>query len=345
MIAGPRDARTAPTEPSAIASLGGARRSLLGCRPLKESLARLRPLASPGSHGAWTLRAGLALPISERSACVRTSSSACTRSPRGSRRATAFIEPADLDLALLEGVVRARGLHDELTGELFAAVETHAGEVLYVRLTAEAAEFIGDGDIVRVGRTAEAWIKPTDRVLVGDRRAERRPLRPGGASPPARGRPATGTPARDLVAGNLRRLERLERYGLVTRLPEGTWQVPLDLLAQLQAREVSHPRHALLVQYLGAPLRVQTGYAGPTWLDKQLGAAEGPGTPVGLRPGAGRRHAESERSICCLSASTPVRRTTRRSWRPRSGCCSGGAERPSSKPPSMKVPGQYGGSS
>ena len=285
-------------EPKAIASLRGTQKPTLLAR--LGILVRLG-LASPGSHGAWTLRQGWLTDLGElglRTDIIKRLHQVAPAEPSRYR----IIEPADLT-APIEGVVRARGLHDELTGELFAAVETHAGEVLYVRLTTEAAEFIGDGDVVRVSRTAEAWIKPTDRVLVAI--AERN----GGLYDPAahlrqlEGAQRQGTPARDLVAGNLRRLERLERYGLVTRLPEGTWRVPLDLLAQLQARENTHPRHALLVQYLGAPLRVQTGYAGPTWLDKQLGAAEGgPGRFAGELASAAR-----ERAVYLLSLGLDAR--------------------------------------
>ncbi|HVZ88954.1 MAG TPA: DUF3363 domain-containing protein [Polyangia bacterium] len=285
-------------EPRAIASLRGTQKPTLLAR--LRTLARLG-LASPASNGAWSLRQGWLTDLGQLG--LRTDIIKRLHQVAPAERSRyRILEPADLT-APIEGVVRARGLHDELTGELFAAVETHAGEVLYVRLTAEAAEFIGDGDIVRVGRTAEAWIKPTDRVLVAV--AERN----GGLYDPEahlrqlQSAPRSGTPARDLVTGNLRRLERLERYGLVTRLPEGTWQVPADLLAQLQAREVSHPRHALLVQYLGAPLCVQTGYAGPTWLDKQLGAAEGgPGRFAGELVAAAR-----ERAVYLLSLGLDAR--------------------------------------
>ena len=52
----------------------------------------------------------------------------------------------------------------------------------------------------------------------------------------------------DLVAANVRRSDRLQRYGLVERQADGCWRVPPDLIAQLEGREQSHPRHALRIQ-------------------------------------------------------------------------------------------------
>jgi len=243
-------------------------------------LARLRTLArlglaAPGNNGAWTLAESWhedLVRLGQRNDIIKRLHQVAPAEPSRYR----VIEPADLN-APIEGVVRARGLHDELTGELFAAVETQTGELHYVRLTSEAAEFVGDGDIIRVARTTESWIKPTDHVLVKvtgrnggvyDPKAHLQQLEAVGG---------TNAPPRDLVDGNVRRLERLQRYGLVARLPDGTWQVPPDLLGRLQAREASHPRLAVRIEYLGAPLRVQARYAGPTWLDRQVVAgSEGP---------------------------------------------------------------------
>jgi len=261
-------------QPQAIATIRGQMKPTVLAR--LRTLARLG-LASPGNNGAWTVRDGWQADLAQlgaRNDIIKRLHQVVPADPTRYR----FIHSAEL-AAPIEGVVRARGLHDELTGELFAAVETRAGEVHYVRLSAEAAEFVGEGDIVRVGRTSESWIKPTDRVLVAI--AERS----GGVYDPsahlrqleALGR--SGTSPRDLVDGNLRRLERLERYGLATRCPDDTWQVPVDLLVQLQAREATHPRHAILVQYLGAPLHLQARYPGPTWLDRQPPAELTAGSP------------------------------------------------------------------
>jgi len=50
------------------------------------------------------------------------------------------------------------------------------------------------------------------------------------------------------TAVNLRRLERLERFKIVSRRPDGTWLVPPNLLAILRDRERTHPRLRVVVE-------------------------------------------------------------------------------------------------
>jgi type IV secretory pathway VirD2 relaxase len=142
-----------------------------------------------------------------------------------------FIEPSELS-APIEGVLRGKGLHDELTGELFAGIETASGETHYVRLDPRAAEWLQAGDVVRVSQAAEPWVKPTDQVVA--RVAE---LNGGVYDPSAHLKQLAALPQKtaapaDLIAGNVRRLERLERYGLVVRLSGERWRVPADLVQQ-----------------------------------------------------------------------------------------------------------------
>ena len=53
------------------------------------------------------------------------------------------------------------------------------------------------------------------------------------------------------------RLERLARYRLarLVSCPDGRWQVPADLIAQLESRERTHPRHLLRIEKARAPER------------------------------------------------------------------------------------------
>jgi type IV secretory pathway VirD2 relaxase len=157
-----------------------------------------------------------------------------------------------------QGVVKGKGLHDELEGTMFIAVETQGRVAYYVPVTPEVAESVRQGDNVRVGSHAEGWVKPTDRILA------RAAQETGGVYDPVHHQraleamrqrqppvdPGTPSPA-DLVSANLRRLERLERYNLVSRLPDGRWRVAPDLVAQLEAREHSHPQHRLRVEAVG----------------------------------------------------------------------------------------------
>jgi hypothetical protein len=186
-------------------------------------------------------------------------------------------------------MVRGKGLHDELAGSMFIAVETQTRIAYYVPVALEVAESVRQGDKVRVTGHAEGWVKPTDRILA--RAAQEN----GGIYDPVhhqraleafrRHQPAAdvgGPSPADLVSANLRRLERLERYNLVSRLPDGRWRVAPDLVAQLEAREHSHPQHRLRVEAVGieapAPDRSRATEAADraaigAQLAKQLGLA------------------------------------------------------------------------
>jgi hypothetical protein len=195
--------------------------------------------------------------------------------------------------APVEGVVRGKGLHDELAGSVFAAIESKDGATHYVLLDDRTAAALEPGDIVRAVPSVEPWVKPTDKVLAKVAGAA------GGLYDPkahlaqldAAHRPPDAPAPAVLVAGNVRRLERLEHYGLVRR--QGTaWRIPADLIAQLEARERSHPRRRLRVEYCGADLRTQATYPGPTWLDRQAAAPDG--APWGF--GAELRRAVEDRA-------------------------------------------------
>jgi uncharacterized protein DUF3363 len=160
--------------------------------------------------------------------------------------------------APFEGIVVGKGLDDELTGQMFAAVQTSAGQGYYIRLRPEVAESLRKGEMVRVGVQTESWLKPSDRII------ERFARENGGIYDPTRHQRALETLPRASGAGdepspaqrvtaNIRRLERLARYRLATRLSDGRWQVVPNLISELEARERTHPRHLFRVEPVRAP--------------------------------------------------------------------------------------------
>ncbi|MEP6654225.1 MAG: DUF3363 domain-containing protein [Myxococcales bacterium] len=174
---------------------------------------------------------------------------------------------------MFEGVVRRKGLHDELRGDAYAVIETADGRAAYTRIDSAAAEALTEGSIARVSVERQTWNKPMDRVLeqvarendgVYDARLHLTQLQ---------ARPVTveGRDVRpeEVVAANVRRLARLERHQLVTRLEDGRWRVPQSLVRQLQERDVSHPRYALRAETVAPSLREQITRRAPTWLDVQ----------------------------------------------------------------------------
>ena len=159
-----------------------------------------------------------------------------------------------------EGRVIGKGLDDELSSRMFVAVQSPGGGSYYVRLAPDVAEKLREGDTIRVGFEVERWLKPADRIVA--RFAEEN----GGKYDPvrhqqalealARARPQTNEPTpAQRVAANVRRLERLERYDLVSQLPNGRWHIRPDLLSQLEDRERTHPQHRMRVERIG-PERV-----------------------------------------------------------------------------------------
>jgi len=190
-------------------------------------------------------------------------------------RAIAFqiVDPAK-PVASFEGTLIGKGLDDELTGQMFAAVANAAGEPFYVRLAPEMAERLREGEAVRVGFDAEPWLKPADKIIA------RFAAKNGGVYDPVRHqraletlhRPQPGAPIptpAERVAANVRRLERLARYRLAARLPDGRWQVPADLVTALDARERTHPQHRLRVESVAERERIELGRA----ISQQLGVS------------------------------------------------------------------------
>lgn len=181
------------------------------------------------------------------------------------------------ETAPIEGVLRRKGLHDELRGDMYAVVEDARSQAHYVRIDAATAGPLTEGSIVRVAVQRDTWAKDMDAVL------EKVASQNGGIYDPRRhlstlkARPLAIAgrkvePA-DVVAANVRRLERLARYRLVSPLSDGRWRVPVDLVAQLKSREVSHPRTRLRIDEIAPDLPAQVSRRGPTWLDSAVAGA------------------------------------------------------------------------
>jgi type IV secretory pathway VirD2 relaxase len=247
-------------------------------RDLRLVLARLRvlkdlALVRPGFTGAWTFTDGWMdrlRALSERGDIIKRLHNLAGGDVSRYRLGGLSDVSAPID-----GVVRGKGLHDELRGDLFAAVETTAGDTHYIRLDLSSPP-LKAGDVVRLNPLVEPWVKPTDLVIARQAAAAAGIYDPTRHLAELKALPARpGASPADLVAGNVRRLERLERYGLVQRQPTGAWRIPLDLVQQLESRERTHPRRRLRVEVLGADLRTQATHPGPTWLDSQRLAQEG----------------------------------------------------------------------
>jgi type IV secretory pathway VirD2 relaxase len=156
--------------------------------------------------------------------------------------------------ASVEGVIRHKGLHDELTGAPFVIVETPKKEAHYVRLDPLGADGLVAGERVRITATPGKWVTAPDQVIQRVAAEDR-----GFYSAPVhlqqlRLRPVMiegrQVPPESIVEVNVRRLKRLERYNLVTRIAEGHWKVPPNLVDLLRDRERTHPQHRIEIERL-----------------------------------------------------------------------------------------------
>lgn len=131
-------------------------------------------------------------------------------------------------------------------------VETTRKEAHYVRLEQADAEQLVVGERVRVAAVRDRWLTAPDQAIaraaaanrgIYSARSHHRELILGPVMVEGR-----RVPPESIIEVNLRRLERLARYNLVTRLPDGNWKIPPNLMDTLRDRERTHPQHRIEVE-------------------------------------------------------------------------------------------------
>jgi type IV secretory pathway VirD2 relaxase len=179
----------------------------------------------------------------------------------------------------IEGVLRRKGLHDELRGDVYAVVETAQGRAHYVRVSPTVAEGLREGAVVRLEVSPERVARKIDHAIqlvasqangTYDAAAHLRQLE----TTPSRAPGGAPFDPKALVAQAVRRLERLERDQIVSRRPDGTWRVPTELVKILAERERSSPRFQTKIEVLAGSASRDVRHVGPTWLDAQHGKDE-----------------------------------------------------------------------
>jgi type IV secretory pathway VirD2 relaxase len=278
--------QTADVGRLALATADAERRRLVGRLQVLETM----ELAERTAAGAWRLDAnwqGALRELGERNDIIKRVHRAMGDS---ARQAGLQVIDGNVACAPIEGVVRQKGLHDELRGDVYAVVETPRGDAAYVRLDPVSSEAIAEGAIVRVAVEKQTWAKSMDRALeqiardgngVYDPRAhydalKQRPIEINGRA----------VAPEETVAANIRRLARLERHKLVERIDEERWRVPPDLVKSLKERDLTHPRHLVRAETVAPPLEQQVAVRAPCWLDRQDPGAERAPSGHGAQLGA-----------------------------------------------------------
>jgi type IV secretory pathway VirD2 relaxase len=158
----------------------------------------------------------------------------------------------------LVGRVAAKGLADEQKGTFYIVLETPTGTAYHAPVGGRAADALRVGDLVTFESKSVPAVGPVERHVVEVAQAH------GGqyVIDPA-------APRGNMEARANRRLAELTRLGLVAQKNATTYQVPYDLLEQIQrSTEKSPLRNRLLVRKQSLSLSAQVAYRGPTWLDR-----------------------------------------------------------------------------
>ena len=186
----------------------------------------------------------------------------------------------------VEGIVRHKGLHDELRGTLFAAVETISGETYYVPLSGQTAEATRVGDIVRATVEEESRLKSSDVRLARlaaanggqySAKVHRRSIAADLVTVQTIRGPQQVS-ADEFVEVHEKRLHRLAGLGVgVKRQADGQWVVPADLEQRMRDLDEQRPQTRTTVRVLTSlDVQAQAKVKGPTWLDSVPDAVRAP---------------------------------------------------------------------
>lgn len=251
-----------PVDPAGDLREGaGARARLVGRLAYLESLG----LAESDTAGGWTLRPDsedVLRSLGERGDIIRTMQRAFGRS----HREMAIFDPS-VAAPPVVGRVTDKGFSNTGFGDHgYLIVDGLDGRGHYVRLPASAdLKALPIGGIVEVGSTpARSSDRNIAAAAVNGLYVARNHLAQLRASLDHRAE------ATEIAGSHVRRLEALRRAGIVERVTDGLWRVPVDLVAR--GREYDIRRHGStdvrLLCHL--PIERQVREVGATWLDRQL---------------------------------------------------------------------------
>ncbi|WFC26922.1 DUF3363 domain-containing protein (plasmid) [Xanthomonas oryzae pv. oryzae] len=186
-----------------------------------------------------------------------------------------------LKAAPVQGVILDRGLADKLSGTEYIIVGGFDGQVHYATLSMHSERHMPERG--RIGDTVELGTYTPPAATSADKNVLRR-LKSGVYLPDAhlaevkawdpKRLPANATPE-SYIDAHVNRMEALASRGHVTKLPDGTFRVPADLLARLDGDPaIARDKNSFVrldVKAQGS-LNRQSQVIGRTFLDDQLAA-------------------------------------------------------------------------
>ena len=228
-------------------------------------------LAHESSPGVWAVHADaeqVLRTMGESGDIVRTMQRAMSGVPR---ELTVF-EPGENTRPVV-GRVAAKGMADELYDRGYLVIDGVDGKAHYVALNAKVElERYPVGAVVDARGSAE--VRTADKNIAalavdGLYRADHHLTMAKVQATPERD-------PKEVVDAHVRRLEALRRAGIVERMAEGIWRVPVDLPEQGRQYDMQRLGAVSVELRSHLPIERQARVIGATWLDRQLiGGASG----------------------------------------------------------------------
>ena len=167
----------------------------------------------------------------------------------------------------IPGRVIGKGLAlNEMTDRVHVLVDGADGRVHYAEMPGANAEGVKIGDLVGLGR-ATPEVRQTDRDIADYAREN------GGAYEPIIDSSAAHDEGRTRPGyynEHVRRLETLERAGIVERMSDTMWRIPDDFLERVKAHEAKHNRQLTVRVLAIADLDALVDARAATFLDQEL---------------------------------------------------------------------------
>lgn len=223
-------------------------------------------LATEHPPGIWAIHTDAEPTLrtmGERGDIIRT----MQRAMGDKERDLAVFQPSDDGRALV-GRVAGKGLADELYDKGYLIIDGTDGKAHYVALPPRAQlEQYPLGAVVEVKGTAT--VRTADKTITtlvadGLYHVEHHLAL-------AQALPHADRDPHEVVDAHVRRLEALHRAGIVERLADGVWNVPVDLPERGRLYDAQHLGGGMAVE-LKSHLTIarQAHVIGATWLDQQL---------------------------------------------------------------------------